>query len=317
ILCDVADALEYAHKQGVAHRDIKPENILLSGNHALVTDFGIAKALSAATGDASITSFGLAIGTPTYMAPEQALGSPTTDQRADIYALGVVGFEMLAGMTPFFGTTPQQVLTAHIAEKPAPVSKYRPDLPPSLAAVIMRCLEKQPKNRFQTAKELREQLETVSTPSGGTVSTPNISAQSIPAPTVGQPTVLMQTVPASTVPTATTLPAVRRRRTLALVGIAAAILVASLIASRYLTGGAPEFEIGTTRQLTNESGLEITPAFSPDGKMLAYAAGQPGRTSIMVRQISGGDAIRLANVLAPQWSSDGSKLVYVDSAWIA
>src|SRR5439155_2239202 len=139
ILCDVADALEYAHKQGVAHRDIKPENILLSGNHALVTDFGIAKALSAATGDASITSFGLAIGTPTYMAPEQALGSPSTAQRADIYALGVAGFEMGAGVAPFFGTTRRQVLTAHIAETPAPVSKYRPALPPSLAAAMMRC----------------------------------------------------------------------------------------------------------------------------------------------------------------------------------
>ena len=96
----------------------------------------------------------------------------------------------------------------------------------------------------------------------------------------------------------------------------AVILVGSLIASRYLTGGGPEFEVATTRQLTNESGLEITPAFSPDGKMLAYAAGQPGRTSIMVRQVGGGDAIRLANGLAPQWSSDGSKLVYVDSAGI-
>src|SRR6266568_7406484 len=218
ILLDVADALEYAHKQGVAHRDIKPENILLSGNHALVTDFGIAKALSAATGDASIKSVGLAIGTPTSMAPEQALGSPSTDQRADIYALGVVGFEMLTGMTPFFGTTPQQVLTAHIAETPAPVSKYRPDLPPSLAAVIMRCLEKQPKNRFQTARELREQLETVSTPAAGTAT--------------------------QTVPAAPTLPApANRRRTIAFVGIAAVLLVASLIASRYLTGGAPQFEI--------------------------------------------------------------------------
>ncbi|HYU54042.1 MAG TPA: serine/threonine-protein kinase, partial [Gemmatimonadaceae bacterium] len=188
ILCDVADALEYAHKQGVAHRDIKPENILLSGNHALVTDFGIAKALSAATGDASITSFGLAIGTPTYMAPEQALGSPTTDQRADIYAVGVVGFEMLAGMTPFFGTTPQQVMTAHIGEIAAPISRYRTDLPPSLAAAIMRCLEKRPQNRFQTARELREQLETMSTPSGGTATTQSVAAQTVSAQTISQQT---------------------------------------------------------------------------------------------------------------------------------
>ncbi len=318
ILLDVADALEYAHKQGVAHRDIKPENILLSGNHALVTDFGIAKALSAATGDASITSFGLAIGTPTYMAPEQALGSPSTDQRADIYALGVVGFEMLAGMTPFFGSTPQQVLTAHIAEAPAPISRYRPDLPASLAAVIMRCLEKQPKNRFQTVREFREELETVSTPSGGTAPVPSLPPQTVTPQTAADQTVSTPTAAAQTVAGAPALAVPRNRKTTAaLVGVAAVILVGSLIASRYLTGGGPEFEVATTRQLTNESGLEITPAFSPDGKTLAYAAGQPGRTSIMVRQAGGGDAIRLANGLAPQWSSDGSKVVYVDSAGIA
>jgi Tol biopolymer transport system component len=323
ILRHVAYALEYAHKQGVVHRDIKPENILLSGYHAVVTDFGIAKALSAATNEAGITSVGVAIGTPTYMSPEQAIGDPSTDQRADIYALGVVGYELLAGMTPFFGTTPQQVLTAHIAETPAPVSRLRPDLSPSLAAVIMRCLEKQPKNRFQTAKELREQLETVSTPSGGTATTQSMAAQSALAPTVTEqdvsaPTKSSEAIPTIATSSAPTQPAARnRKRTFTLVGIAAVLLVGSLIASRYLTGGAPEFEIATTRQLTNESGLEITPAFSPDGKMIAYAAGNPGRTSIMVRQVSGGDAIRLATGLAPQWSHDGSKLVYVDSAGIA
>src|SRR4051812_14020062 len=149
VLRNVAYALEYAHNQGVVHRDIKPENILLSGYHALVTDFGIAKALSAAADNTGVTSVGVAIGTPTYMSPEQALGDPTTDQRADIYALGVVGYEMLAGLTPFFGTTPQQVMAAHISQTAAPISKYRPELPPTLAAAIMRCLEKQPQNRFQ------------------------------------------------------------------------------------------------------------------------------------------------------------------------
>jgi Tol biopolymer transport system component len=298
ILRDVAEALEYAHDQGVVHRDIKPENILLSGYHALVTDFGIAKALSAAADDAGVTSVGVAIGTPIYMSPEQALGDPRTDQRSDIYALGVVGYELLTALTPFAGTTPQQVMTAHIAETPAPVSRYRPDTPPLLAAAIMRCLKKMPEARFQTAKELREQLETVTTPSGGAT----------PA----------QTAPAATVPAAPSLPARgNHNRTFTLVAIAAVLLVGSLLASRYLTGGEPQLEVGTTRQLTNESGLEITPAFSPDGKAIAYAAGQPGGTSIMVRQIGGGDVLRLANGLAPQWSPDGSKLVYVDSAGIA
>ena len=318
ILHDVADAIDYAHRQGVVHRDIKPENILLSGNHALVTDFGIAKALTAAHDETGVTSAGIAIGTPTYMSPEQALGDPTTDQRADIYSLGVVGYELLAGMTPFFGTTPQQVLTAHVAEAPAPITKFKPELPPALAAAIMRCLEKQPRNRFQTAREFGDELESLSTPTSGTPTPASTAAtQSTPAPTMGRPTVLVDAIPTPTDPSIATRAPRKRRKIIALTAIAAVILAASLIASRYLTAGAPEFEIATTRQITNESGLEITPAFSPDGKMLAYAAGQPGRTSIMVRQINGGDAIHLANGLAPQWSADGSKLVYVDSAGIA
>jgi Tol biopolymer transport system component len=265
-----------------------------------------------------MTSAGIAIGTPTYMSPEQALGDPTTDQRADIYSLGVVGYELLAGMTPFFGTTPQQVLTAHVAELAPPITKYKPDLPPSLAAAIMRCLEKQPKNRFQTAREFGDELESLTTPSSGTPTpTSTVSAQALTGTHAGRPTVLVDAIPTPTNPSMATPGPNKRAKVVALTGIAAAILVASLIASRYLTGGTPEFEIATTRQITNEAGLEITPAFSPDGKMLAYAAGQPGRTSIMVRQINGGDAIRLANGLAPQWSPDGSKLVYVDSAGIA
>ena len=320
ILHDVADAIDYAHRQGVVHRDIKPENILLSGNHALVTDFGIAKAVSAAADDTGMTSAGIAIGTPTYMSPEQALGDPTTDQRADIYSLGVVGYELLAGMTPFFGTTPQQVLTAHVAEAPPPLSRYKPDLPQPLAAAIMRCLEKQPKNRFQTAKEFRDELETVSTPGSGTPTatrTPSGPIDAVTARSVGRPTVLVDAIPTPTDPSFAAVPPKKGGKVWVLVGIAAVLLIASLIASRYLTAGAPEFEIGTTRQITNEAGLEITPAFSPDGKMLAYAAGQPGRTSIMVRQLGGGDALRLATGLAPQFSPDGSKLVYVDSAGIA
>ncbi|MFL5487013.1 MAG: protein kinase domain-containing protein, partial [Gemmatimonadaceae bacterium] len=313
ILRDVADALEYAHNQGVVHRDIKPENILLSGYHALVTDFGIAKALTAAVGDASVTSHGIAIGTPAYMAPEQASGDPTTDQRADIYALGVVGYELLAGMTPFFGPSPQQILTAHIMAVPAPISRYRPNVPPPLAALIMRCLEKKKADRFQTAKELREQLEAASTPSAGTAPVAAVPAETVPAESFAE-----ERGEADSGKREAVLPASSNRgRTFALVGIGAVLLVASLIASRYLTSGAPAFEIGATRKITNESGLEITPAFSPDGKMLAYAGGEPGGTSIMVRQVNGGDAIRLAPGLAPQWSPDGSKLVYVDSAGIA
>ena len=293
ILRDVADALEYAHAHGVVHRDIKPENVLLSGHHALVTDFGVAKALSAATGQSNLTSIGVALGTPTYMSPEQATADPMTDQRTDIYALGVLGYELLSGRPPFSGTNPQQVLAAQVTEPPVPISKHRTNIPPSLANLIMRCLEKKPADRFQTAEEVREQLEMAGTPSGGTVPTQPVAAT-------------------SSAPSASS-----RKKILVIGGITALLFFGSLIASRYLDGGRQEFEVGATRQITNDPGIEITPALSPDGKMLAYAGGEPGRTNIFVRQVSGGEAIRLASGIAPQWSPDGSKLVYVDSAGIA
>ncbi|MEJ2501958.1 MAG: serine/threonine-protein kinase, partial [Gemmatimonadota bacterium] len=118
IVRDVVDALTEAHAHGVVHRDIKPENILLRGRHALVTDFGVAKAVSEATGRARLTTAGVALGTPAYMAPEQASADPHLDHRVDIYAVGAVAYELLAGRPVFRGWTPQQVLAAHVAESP-------------------------------------------------------------------------------------------------------------------------------------------------------------------------------------------------------
>ena len=166
ILRDVADALTEAHRHGVVHRDLKPENVMLRGRHALVMDFGVAKALSEATGRQSLTTVGVALGTPTYMAPEQAVADPHVDHRADIYAFGVVAYELLAGRPPFTGATPQQVLAAHVTATPEPVTTYRP-VPPPLAALVMRCLEKRPADRWQSAEELVPQLEALMTPSGG------------------------------------------------------------------------------------------------------------------------------------------------------
>ena len=114
ILRDVADALTEAHRHGVVHRDLKPENVMLRGRHALVMDFGVAKALSEATGRQSLTTVGVALGTPTYMAPEQAVADPHVDHRADIYAFGVVAYELLAARPPFTGASPQQMLAAHV-----------------------------------------------------------------------------------------------------------------------------------------------------------------------------------------------------------
>ena len=178
ILREVADALAYAHSQGVVHRDIKPDNVLLSGRHALVTDFGVAKAVSESTGSSALTSLGLALGTPAYMAPEQASAEPTVDQRADLYALGAMAYEMLVGQPPFSGLSAQAMLAAHLTKNPATVTSQRAAVPPALDAIVMRCLEKRPADRWQSAEELLPQLDALLTPSGitGTAATQAISS---------------------------------------------------------------------------------------------------------------------------------------------
>ena len=176
ILRDVAKALAYAHAQGVVHRDIKPENVLLSGGTAMVTDFGIAKALTASrTQDGSdvhasgaLTSVGTSLGTPAYMAPEQAVGS-AVDLRADLYAWGVMAYELLSGAHPFADrTTAAKLVAAHIAETPAPIATKNAALPPALASVVMRSLEKDPENRPSSAGEIVAALDSVVTPGEST-----------------------------------------------------------------------------------------------------------------------------------------------------
>src|SRR5213594_1279388 len=167
ILRDVTDALAYAHGHGIVHRDVKPDNVLFSGKHALVADFGVAKAVAESTGKTALTSLGVALGTPAYMAPEQAAADPNTDHRADIYAVGALAYEMLAGRPPFIGPSPQSVLAAHVTSQPDPVTKYRDSVPPALAALVMRCLAKHPADRFQSAGDVLEALEQMVTPSGG------------------------------------------------------------------------------------------------------------------------------------------------------
>jgi tetratricopeptide (TPR) repeat protein len=169
ILREVVDALAYAHRNGVVHRDIKPDNILLSEGHAVVTDFGVAKAVTASSGGASLTSLGVALGTPAYMAPEQAAADPHVDHRADIYAVGALAYEMLAGRPPFTAPTAQALLAAQITQTPDPVAQHRRTVPPGLNTVIMRCLEKRPADRWQSAAELVPQLDATSTPTSGTM----------------------------------------------------------------------------------------------------------------------------------------------------
>ncbi len=293
ILVEVADALAHAHTNGVAHRDIKPENILLSGRHALVSDFGVAKAVSEATGRQQLTTAGVALGTPAYMAPEQAAADPHLDHRVDIYALGVLAYELLTGRTPFSGRTPQETLAAHVMQTPEPVSRLRPGISPAFEAIVMKCLAKRPADRFQSAEELVTALEPLATPSGGMT-------------------------PTYTQPVTGVAPLVPSSRKWAM-GVAALVVVVGslglLLARR--TGGGPEVALTTTTRLTSAQGLEVLPAISPDGQFLAYTGARPREPAkIFLQPVDGGRAINITEgmrggQISPDWSPDGRRLVFV------
>jgi serine/threonine-protein kinase len=180
LLRNIAQALAYAHERGIVHRDIKPENVLLSRGTAVVTDFGIAKALSASTTsvpDNALTSVGMSIGTPAYMAPEQAVGDARTDARADLYAWGVVAYEVLSGVHPFAkATTPHAMVAAHISELPRALRDVRPEISATVCDVVMQCLAKDPAQRVQSADALLARLANVVTPSAEALKAPHASS---------------------------------------------------------------------------------------------------------------------------------------------
>jgi len=169
---EVADALEYAHKHGVIHRDIKPENILLSGRHALVADFGIARALGAADAQSGLTGTGMSVGSPGYMSPEQATGERQLDERSDVYALGCVLYEMLAGEPPFTGANAQAVIARMLTENARPIHAVRPGVTEAMDAVLAKALARVPADRYATIGAFSDAL-------GATVSTG--TTESIPA----------------------------------------------------------------------------------------------------------------------------------------
>jgi serine/threonine-protein kinase len=189
VMKDVARALTFAHGRGVIHRDIKPDNIIISGATATVTDFGVAKAVAASRagptrgmieartpGGSTITHAGVSLGTPMYMAPEQAAADPNTDHRADLYALGIVAYEMLVGAPPFHGRSPQALLAAQLTELPRPISQRRYGVPAALEQLIMQCLEKNPSDRPRNAADMVRALDDPELLSGAPAVAPQVAA---------------------------------------------------------------------------------------------------------------------------------------------
>ncbi len=215
VMREVADALTAAHAAGVLHRDIKPGNVMLSGRHALVMDFGVAKAVSDAGGE-KMTTVGVAVGTPTYMSPEQATGADNLDVRSDIYALGILAYEMLTGQPPFAGKNAQATLSAQVLERPKDITEVRAAVSADLGEFVMRCLEKSPADRWQTTEELVPLLESLGTPSGGVTPT--------------------HTRPVKTVKGSAPAPAPAKNRTLLAAGIAV-VLIGGAVAAIKLGGG--------------------------------------------------------------------------------
>jgi serine/threonine protein kinase/Tol biopolymer transport system component len=284
ILRDVCDALAYAHERGIVHRDIKPDNVLLAGRHALVTDFGVAKALVSAPGgnerpeptrapapsavegkdlpNVARTSFmataGAAFGTPTYMAPEQIAADPTIDHRADIYAVGVLAYELLTGRPPFARDSRDALLAAHLTETPQSVTDRRQDVPPDLAALVMRCLAKDPAGRWQSANELVERLERLSSPERGASS-----------------------------------PRARTLRWAVAGGALAGILAVVVVLSRQ-RNAAPDAWLARwsnagIERLTDFPGSEVDAAISADGKLVAFLADRDSIFDAFVTRVGSGE----------------------------
>jgi Tol biopolymer transport system component len=307
----IARGLAAAHDKGIIHRDLKPENVfVLSDGQVKVLDFGLARSIATATGAtetlAAATDPGTVMGTVGYMAPEQVRGQ-AVDARTDLFAFGAVLYEMLGGQRAFKGDTAADTMVAIVKEDPPELAGLRADVPPALQRIVRHCLEKNPAERFQSARDVAFALESASD-SGATAVNPSLPSEAA------------MPVRAS------------RSRALALVAVGAAVVLAIWFvvwrvgSSRHASGDAAAMPIviGTATQLTADDGLEIDPAISPDGKLLAYAAGTATRMRIFIRPVTGGRTIPLSEdrgafEYQPRWSPDGNQILYLtrDGAFVA
>jgi Tol biopolymer transport system component/tRNA A-37 threonylcarbamoyl transferase component Bud32 len=290
IAAQVCEGLAEAHKLGIIHRDLKPSNIMVDRDgNVRIMDFGIALSVESK----GITEAGVMIGTPEYMSPEQVEGKEV-DQRSDVYSLGIILFEMLTGQVPFEGDLPLNVAYKHKHEIPQDPRQMNPQIPENLSAVVMRCLEKDKEKRYQNPIEVRSELFNIEK---GMPATEKVVPQKKP---VTSKEITIKFDP-------------KRFIILAL-----ALIVILTVAGYFLFRSGPklsEIKIGRTQQITHAPGIEIDPAISPDGKMIAYAAGTESQMHLYIQQIAGGRTISLTesfpgNHRWPQWSPDGTSIAF-------
>ena len=277
----IVQGLAAAHDKGIVHRDLKPENIFITADDRVkILDFGLAKLAPAGPAHQAQTqtASGMALGTPAYMSPEQVRGQPA-DHRSDIFALGAVLYEMLAGRRPFLGETSVETMNGILKQEPPPIASVSPQLD----QIVRHCLEKEPAHRYQSARDLGFQLRVVRHPSS-------------PGPVI--------------------TPAASRGRRAVLAIIALVSLAATAVLTWWLTRPEPPAPAPALRRLTADSGLTSDPTFSPDGQLVVYASDRAGSGGLDIwrHQIATGEAVRLTTDLAdesePSFSPDGSRVAF-------